>query len=166
MRPLLIALPILGLLLGGCGYRISGSRGLYPDNVETVSVPTVTNETFARGDTARLTSALVTQLERRTPYRVAPAARADTVLEVTITDVRRRLTSRDPGSSVPNEQLYVVLADVVWKDLRTGEVLVRLENLEQTATMYPTLGESDFFASQEAAEQLAIGIVEAMGDDW
>jgi hypothetical protein len=165
VRPL-IALPILTLLLTGCGYRMGGSEALYPDNVETVSVPAVTNETFARADTARLTSALVTQLERRTPYRVAPVARADTVLEVTITDVRRRLTSRDPGSSLPNEQLYVVLADVVWKDLRTGQVLFRLENLEQTATMYPTLGESDFFASQEAAEQLAIGIVEAMGHDW
>ena len=162
----MIVLSILGLAVGGCGYRMSGSEGLYPDNVETVSVPTVINETFARADTARLTSALVRQLESRTPYRTAPLSRADTVLEVTITDIRRRMTSRDPGSSVPNEQLYVVLADVVWKDLRTGEVLVRLENLEQTAPLYPTLGESDFFASQEAAEQLAIGIVEAMGGDW
>jgi hypothetical protein len=58
------------------------------------------------------------------------------------------------------------VADVVWKDLRTGEVLMRLENFEQTAAMYATLGESDFLASQEAAEQIAVGIVEAMGDDW
>jgi hypothetical protein len=154
------------LLVGGCGYRMAGAEGIYPENVETVSVPTVSNETFARADTARLTSAIVNELEKRTPYRVAPVSRADTVLEVTITSVRRRMTSRDPGSSLPNEQLYVVLADVLWKDLRTGEVLVRLENLEQTALLYPTLGESDFLASQEAAEALAAGIVEAMGDDW
>ena len=157
---------LASMVVAGCGYRVAGPQGLYPENVQTVSIPTVSNETFARGDTARLTSALVAQLESRTPYRVAPVSTADTLLEVTLTDVRRRLTSRDPGSSVPNEQLYVVLAEVVWKDLRTGEVLVRLENLEQTATLYPTLGESDFFASQEAADQLAIGIVEALGGDW
>lgn len=162
----LILLAVACVALAGCGYRMAGPKGIYPSNIETVSVPTVSNETFARADTARLTSALVSQLENRTPYRVAPISRADSVLEVTITSVRRRLTSRDPGSSLPNEQLYVVLADVVWKDLRNGEVLVRLDNLEQTALLYPTLGESDFLASQEAAEALAVGIVEAMGGDW
>ena len=154
------------LALTGCGYRLAGSSGLYPEDVETVSIPTVTNETNFRGDTAQLTSALVGQLETRTPYRVDSLERADTLLEVTLKDIRRRTTSRDPGSALPEEQLYVVLADVVWKDLRTGEVLMRLANFEQTAAMYPTLGESDFIASQEAAEQLATGIIEAMGGVW
>ncbi len=161
----MIVLALCGMLCG-CGYRMAGSRGLYTDQVNTVAVPTVTNETLSRSDTAQLTSALVRQLEARTPYRVASVEEADAMLEVTITDARRRTTSRDRFHALPNEQLYVVLADVVWKDLRTGEELLRLENFEQTSVLYPTLGESDFFASQEAAEELAAGIVEAMGGDW
>lgn len=167
MRRAAIALAlVLGSMLAGCGYRLAGSSALYPAGIDTVAIPTVTNETFHRGNTAQLTAALVGQLEARTPYRVESLARADSVLEVTITDIRRRTTSRNLDTSLPHEQLYIVLADVVWKDLRSGQVLMRLANFEQTAALYPTLGESDFLASQEAAEQLALGIVEAMGDDW
>ena len=156
------------LVLGGaaCSYRFAESEQLYPDHVSTVAVPTVTNATSQRGDTAQLTHALVRELEARTPYRVERRETADSLLEVKISDIRRRTTSRDNVTAIPNEQLYVVLADIVWKDLRTGEVLMRLQNFEQTAALYPTLGESDFLASQEAAEQLAAGIVEALGADW
>ncbi len=161
-----LAVLAMALVACGCGYRLAGPAGLYPDNIETVAIGTVSNETFERADTARLTSALIRELETRTPYRTAPLARADSVLEVTITRIARRTTSRNPGSAIPDEQLYVVLADVLWKDVRTGKVLLRLENFEQTAALYPTLGESGFISSQEAAEELAAGIVEAMGGAW
>ena len=163
---LLVPLFLLGLGSGACTYRFAGSEQLYPEHVNTVAIPTVTNATAKRGDTAQLTWALVRELESRTPYRVETLERADTVLEVKIADIRRRTTSRDRVTATPDEQLYVVIANVVWKDLRTGELLMRLENFEQTAALYPTLGESDFLSSQEAAEQLAIGIIEALGDDW
>lgn len=169
MRHVVVRLLALGFVCGflaGCGYRVAGGRELYPDGIATVAIPTVANETHHRGSTEQLTAALVGHLESRTPYRVESTSRADAVLEVTITDIRRRTTSRDRGTALPEEQLLVVLADVLWKDLRNGTVLLRLDNFEQTAALYPTLGESDFFASQEAAEQLAMGIVEAMGDDW
>lgn len=166
MRGGLLMLLLSTLVVGGCGYRFASNQRLYPTDIQTVAVPTVVNETFSRSDTAQLTSALVREVEARTPYRLTGTGGADSVLQVTITDVRRRTTSRDRITALPNEQIYVVLADVVWKDLRTGRVLMHLENFEQTAAFYPTLGESDFFASQEAAEQLAAGIVEAMGDDW
>lgn len=166
MRHAILLTLLLAMGGGACAYRFAGSEQLYPEDISTVAIPTVTNATAERGDTAQLTTALVRALEARTPYRVARAEKADTLLEVKISDIRRRTTSRDTVTALPDEQLYVVLADIVWKDLRTGEVLVRLENFEQTAALYPTLGESDFLSSQDAAEQLAIGIVEALGADW
>ena len=129
-------------------------------------MPTVGNETFYRADTERLTDALVKAVQARTPYRVAPATEADTLLEVTITDVDRRTTARDRITAVPEEQLYVVRVDLTWKDLRSGKTLTRIEALEQTTTQYQTLGEGIFIASQSAAEQLAAGIVEEMGGAW
>ena len=166
MRQALFLILLLALGGGACTYRFAGNQQLYPEHVSTVAIPTVTNATSQRGDTAQLTQALVRELETRTPYRVERREKADTLLEVKISDIRRRTTSRDRVTATPNEQLYVVLADVIWKDLRTGEVLMRLANFEQTAAFYPTLGESDFLASQEAAEQLAAGIIEALGADW
>ena len=161
-----LALLFALLAASGCGYRLVGPQGLYRSDVKTVAVPTVGNETFYRADTERLTDALVKAVQAKTPYRIAPAADADTLLEVTITDVDRRTTSRNRRTAVPEEQLYVVRVDLTWKDLRTGKTLTRIEGLEQTSTQYATLGEGQFIASQSAAEQLADGIVEEIGGTW
>lgn len=163
------SLPLLLLILsalGGCGYALSGQTGLYRDDVETVFVPTVLNRTFARDDSAQLTDALVRQIATRTPYRVAAAGLADTSLEVIITEVRRATTSRDRHTALPNEQLYVVVVDFTWKDLRSGRTLVSREHFEQTAAVYPTLGEGEFHASQQATEALAAGIIEELTGNW
>lgn len=166
MTRVCVMLTLLLCTLGGCGYRVTGQTGLYRDDVKTVFVPTVLNRTFSRSDSAQLTDALARQLETRTPYRVADAGTADTSLEVTITQVRRATTSRDRFTALPNEQLYVVVADFTWKDLRTGRILVSREHFEQTAATYATLGEGQFHASQEAAEALAAGIIEELTANW
>ena len=157
---------LLAFCAGGCGYRLVGPQGLYRSDVRTVAVPTVGNETFYRADTERLTDALVKAVQAKTPYRVAPAAVADSQLEVTITNVQRRTTARDRITAVPEEQLYVVRVDLTWKDLRSGKTLTRITDLEQTTTQYQTLGEGIFIASQQAAEELAGGIVEELGGTW
>src|SRR5690606_9547054 len=71
----MIVLALCGMLCG-CGYRMAGSRGLYTDQVNPVAVPPVANETLSPSDTAQLTSALVRQLEARTPCRVASVEEA------------------------------------------------------------------------------------------
>ena len=161
-----LAVVTLALLTSGCGYRPAGRGELYREDVQTVSIPIVGNRTFSRSDSAQLTNALVRQIEERTPYRVASQTRADTILEVTITDIRRSTGARNRGTGLPEQQLYIVTSTVSWKDLRSGEVLLRRENFEQTAVLYPTLGETDFIASQDAAERLAKGIVEELAGDW
>lgn len=168
LRRLLTAIILLLVVwqAGGCGYRLSGNAGLYRDDVKTVFVPTVLNRTFYRSDSSQLTDALVREIQTRTPYRITDAGSADTSLEVTITQVRRSTTSRDRFTALPNEQIYVVVVDFTWKDLRSGGTLVTREHFEQTAPVYATLGEEDFHGSQEAAEALAAGIVEELTSDW
>jgi hypothetical protein len=164
------------LLLAGCGYTQSGQapasesgyqwRSLYRGDIRTVAVPIFTNRDFARGVEFDLTKALIHHIEAQTPYKVVPRERADTVLEGEIVRVNLQTVSRDPLSSVPQEQLYQVVCSFVWKDVRSGRILVERRNLEQLTPFYPTLGENRWVGNQQGVERLALGIVHELQADW
>lgn len=166
---------LFSLLIQGCsGYQQagSGSRGgyqwtsLYRQDVRSVAVPVFTNVDFSRGDEMALTKAVVQQIEQRTPYKVVDREHADTILEGQITRVRRQTVSSDRQSALPQEQLYGIRVDFVWKDLRTGKLLVERRGFEQTSAYYPTLGEGRSQGQLNSAEQLAIAIVQELEADW
>src|SRR5436190_19593589 len=97
--------------LGGCGYQHSGSTtnassgyqwsSLYRGDVNSVAVPIFTNKTFYRGVEFNLSKAVVTQVEAKSPYKVVPRERADTVLEGEIQNVRVRTLSNDRQTAIP-----------------------------------------------------------------
>ena len=162
------------LLIAGCGYSrvgdepVSGYQwhSLYREDVKTVAVPIFQNKAYTRGVEFSLTKAVVNQLEAHSPYKVVPRERADTILEGEISAVSIDTVSRDSNTAVPQEQLFVVTVDFVWKDLRTGRILVERRNFEQTSTYYPTLGEDRFIGNQQAVEHLALAIVQELQADW
>lgn len=166
MMRLLGSLAVLLVFAGGCGYSAVGYSGTHRSDVRTVSVAAVANATYDTQAADALTAALVQRLEKSTPYRVAEASSADTLLEVTMTGVSRGASLRSRSTGIPEEQVWAVTADAVWKDLRTGKVLLELRNFTQTATQYPTFGEGPFIASQQAADGLAEGIVDEMSAKW
>lgn len=147
----------------GAGYKWGS---LYRDDVRTVAVPIFENRSFRRGVEFRLTQAIVKSMESQTPYKVAPREDADTVLEGEITDISLRTISSDARTGVPQEQIYRVRVNFVWKDLRNGRILVQRRYYEQTAPFYPTLGEGQFYGSQLNVERLALAIVNEMQADW
>jgi hypothetical protein len=161
--------------LEGCGsYQQAGTgsrdgykwTSLYRQDVHTVAVPIFTNVDYSRGDEFALTKAIVTQIEQRTPYKVVSREKADTILEGQITQVRRQTISSDRSSSLPQEQLYGVRVDFVWKDLRSGQILVERKGFEQTNPAYPTLGEGRQTSALNTAESLALAIVQELESDW
>ncbi|MEO6434360.1 MAG: LPS assembly lipoprotein LptE [Tepidisphaeraceae bacterium] len=184
----------VALLASGCGYRngsgggdingtggggkidaassgSSGSTGyqwksIYRPDVRSVAVPIFKSVSFARGVEFSLSKALVTQIEANTPYKVLPRERADTILEGEIVEVSIATLSNDRRSAIPQEQLLDVRINFIWKDLRTGRILVERRNLERTASFYPTLGEGRFTGTQEATERLALAIVQELQADW
>jgi Lipopolysaccharide-assembly len=168
------ACSVMCCLLGGCGYSHNGTdpaggyqwRSLYREDIQTVAVEIFQNTDFRRGEEFQLTKAVVNQLESRTPYKVVPKERADTILEGQITSIHVNTLSQDRIVSVPQEQLYIVNVDFTWKDLRSGRILVERRNFEQTTAYYPTLGEGEFVGSQQAAERMAAGIVQELQADW
>jgi hypothetical protein len=169
-----LSLLILIALASGCGYTTVGDepsggyqwRSLYREDVKTVAVPIFVNKDYTRGVEFALTKSLVNQIEAHTPYKVVPRERADTILEGEIVSVGRDTVSEDPNTAIPQEQLMIVTVNFVWKDLRTGRILVERRNFEQTATYYPTLGEGRFVGTQLAVEKLSLGIVQELQSDW
>src|SRR5688572_19176007 len=164
----------LWLICSGCGYTQVGGdpsggyqwRSLYREDVRSVAVPIFTNKTFRRGVEFALTKSVVNQLEAKSPYKVMPRERADTILEGQIVDIRLQNLSSDSELAIPQEQLYVLTVDFLWKDLRTGRILVQRKNFQQTTTFYPTLGEGEFVGSQQNVERLATGIVQELQANW
>jgi len=166
---------LLLLCMSGCGYTHEGGapsgegyqwQSLYRQDVKTVAVPIFTNKTYRRGVEFQLTKALVNQIEAKSPYKVVPKERADTLLEGEIVDIRLQNLSSDVNLAIPQEQLYVVTVDFTWKDLRTGRLLVERRNFQQTNTFYPTLGEGEFVGSQQNVEKLALAIVQELQANW
>jgi hypothetical protein len=167
------------LILPGCGYNNGYSsvgeesknqwyqwRSLYREDVKTVAVPIFKNKDYRRGVEFSLSKAIVNQIEMRTPYKVVAREKADTILEGEIVEIKLHTLSESTRSAIPQEQLYDIKVNFVWKDQRTGIILCDRKNFEQTTTFYPTLGEGEFVGSQTGVERLALGIVQEMQADW
>ena len=169
---------VLGLLaFAGCGYEHPGHydatpksgyqwHSLYREDVQTVAIPIFGSRDFRRNVEFKLSKAVISQLEAHSPYKVVDRDHADTILEGEISKVDVTNLSQSYTVGVPQEQLMTVTVNFVWKDLRSGRILLERKNFQQTASFYPTLGEGEFVGSQQAVEKLAIGIVQEMQADW
>jgi len=163
--------------LSGCGYNQSGGsnnkleggyhwNSLYREDVQTVAVPVFASKDYRRGLEQRLTEAVVKQLEAHAPYKVVPRDRADTVLEGEVTLAQVSTVASDYQTNLPREQEFAVTVDILWKDLRTGRILVQRKGIRQQSAFYPTLGEGEFVGQQDAIERLAMAIVRELQADW
>lgn len=156
--------------LGGCGYHAADQgyhwESVYRPGIKTVAVPIFQSTDYHRGVEFSLTKAVINDLEARTPYKVAPRERADTILEGQIVEVRVSTISEDFNAAIPQEQVVGVIVNFTWKDLHTGKILVERRGFEQASTYYPTLGEGRFVGKQNAAERLATAIVQELQADW
>ena len=160
-----VAAGLLVLLgaLSGCGYT---SKSLYNKSVSTIAVPIFTNKTFRREWEYRLTEALDKNIEARTPSKLTPQSRADTVLSGEIVDIREDVLTRQFGVNLPRETQLTIVVNFIWKDRRSGRVLVERKQFNRSATEIPEIGEHLADAEQAAIENLARAIVDQLQQDW
>jgi hypothetical protein len=187
-RPLILF--AAAALLAGCGYQHGGDataptttasdssggagagaggyhwRSIYRQDYHTIAIPIFKNNDYQRGVEFALSKAVVNQIEANTPYKVVPRERADTILEGEIVSVRVNTLSKDSRAGIPQDQLLDITVDFTWKDLKTGRILVSRRGMEQTSSLYPTLGEGRATGTQIATEKLAIAIVQELQSDW
>jgi hypothetical protein len=166
------------LLLSGCfGYQSRNDyntpptggyqwTSLHREDYDSIAVPVFQSTSYERGLEFKLTRAVIQQIELKTPYKVLPRERAQTILEGSITASSAATLSQNDLAVVPQEQLLTVRCDFIWKDLRTGRILAQRKNVEFAARYYATLGEDRFIGQQGAVEKLALAIVEEMEADW
>jgi hypothetical protein len=150
--------------LAGCGYS---SKPLFTTAYKTVHVPIFGNKTFRKQLEMRLTEAVAKNIEARTPYKVVgDPKQADTILQGTIVDVPEGVLTRRYGTNLPRETEVLISANVLWKDPRTGRVLIQRQQIVREATDIPQLGEHVWDAEQRAIEELAYAIVSQMQKDF
>jgi len=143
------------------------NRPLFRDDVRTVAVPIFkTGRTlFRRGLEMQLTEAVIKQVETRTPYKVVPQDRADTVLEGEVLAFTERVLTETPRNE-PREVQVTVTVKLLWRDLRSGEVLRASRRLSENATFVVDVGETEAKATLDSFDDLVERIVELMETDF
>lgn len=155
----------------------------YDANIRTVRVPIFQNLTYYRGLEFDLTEAIVREIEAKTPYKVVGlGCEADTELTGTVFLYTKLLLNRNPLNEVREAELTLAV-DVLWRDLRTGEVLSgpRLKpgeaqpppnvkptpvRINSVANFIPELGESFATARKKNVDRLAVQVVSMMEAPW
>lgn len=170
------AVGIVGILsasaLAGCGYSADRQQYFRMNNakgqpIRTVAVDVFQSREFRRGLELQLTEAVVKRINAESPYRIAKKETADTLLTGTVKEVRQSTVARDFRTARPRETTQTLVIDFEWKDLRTGEILVKRPNYVQTIDYIRPLNEDFHHGSQRAVDRMAERIVEEMcSDDW
>jgi hypothetical protein len=134
-RPALLALALAAAALSGCEsgghFTVLGytTRPNYDTRIHTIYVPTFTSQVLI--DSTRrtlhidLTKAVIREIEAKTPYKVvSDCSAADTELTGNILGLTKQLLNRNQLNEI-REAETVLTVGIVWKDLRTGEILSR-----------------------------------------
>jgi hypothetical protein len=108
------------------GYKL-GADALYDPNITSVYVPVFHNRTLQttpyRGFEVDVTQAVIREIGKTTTFRVvSDPSRADTELLGNIVLIDKAILNRTQQNTVRDGDV-VVTVDVVWRDLRTGELL-------------------------------------------
>ena len=173
----------------------------FDPNIRSVYIPTFKLNTFItnphRGIDVDVTKAVVEELAaRRSPIKiVSDPARADTELIGTIMQLNKSVVNRNP-QNLTREAEITISVDVIWRDLRTSEILTNPKKPERppasnafdpsaekgplvkadptpvpvrvtaVGRVLPELGESTATADQMATKRLAKQIVNMMERNW
>ncbi len=171
--PLLTAAALVAIITTGCsqdpaqGYSLQSQ---YSPDIRTVAVDIFTRgkDIYRRDIEMRLTEAVIKRIEQDTPFKVTDKARADTHLSGTLNLISQRVLSFDPDTSLPRELEMTFRIEILWKDLRSGDILLDQADLRVSGsyTRLDPLNEEFFHGSEVVINRAAERIVETMEIDW
>lgn len=161
---LTLAAALAALVAGGCGYS---AEPLHRSDVRTVSVNIFASKEFRRELEFDLSRALVKTLEMRTHYKVVhDPKRADSEIRGEIVLLNAPVLTDNVRTDNPSEVEVTLVCWFEWKDLRTGQILARKDDLTASGTYAVAVGETQDSATSDAVARLARRIVEAMEKPW
>jgi hypothetical protein len=167
---LLLVPPLLSLpwQTGCAGYQI-GQSAIYRPDVRTVHVPIFESNSFRRHLGERLSEAVATEIELKTPYRVVSADRADSVLRGRILSETKRVIAEDSTDN-PRVVEADLVAEVDWLgpqgELLSHTITIPIDSYQLRVgageQFIPEAGQSIASAHQDAIQDLAEQIVAQM----
>jgi hypothetical protein len=163
----------------------------YDPNIHTIHVPIFENnvqgDSITRGMEFQLTEAVVREINLKTSFRVvSPREPADTELKGTIVNYTKTIINRNQLNEI-REAENALAVELVWRDLRTGEILSRPRRLTpppplppdaapplppppvlvvSLANFIPEIGQSGTSARKVAIDRMAVQIVSMMETPW
>ena len=165
IRIILLILPVF--LAAGCGGSGYSTELLFDDSIETVCVEMFDSESFRRGTEYDLTMALVSRIGANTPYKICQERReADSVIYGRITGVTERILSHQRDLDRPLQEQLLVEAEVTWKDLRSGKLLMDKQKFRFSGNYSALMNDSIEVATREAVNKMAADIVNEMETGW
>ena len=123
----LTAVPVLWLVLSpACGYHVAGKASAIPQGIDSIAIPTFTNQTPKYRLEQRLTAAVVDEFIARTHYRITDSASAKALLSGEVTEFRA-----DPvifAGGAGSTFLVTVRMRIALKNLSTQKLLFENNN--------------------------------------
>jgi len=155
---------VAAMAAAGCGYS---NEPLHRTDVRTVAVNIFGNKSFRREMEFDLARALTKTIEMRTPYKVVQdPKRADSEIRGEILIFLAPVLTENVRTNTSMEVEVTLIAWFEWKDLRTGEILARREEVSGAGAYAPAIGETQNSATSDAIWRLARRIVEYMEKPW
>jgi hypothetical protein len=155
------------LLLSGCqGYKL-GSQ--LPEDIASVYVPTIRNQTNEPLLENEITQAILNELQRDGSLSIQSEEAADAILYVTLTDYRiEALSFGNDNRALPDEYRLVLQARVEMVRRDNGKILARNSSVRGRDS-FPLNG--DLTTAKRnglpgAAEDLARYVVSAITEAW
>lgn len=143
------------------------SKSLYRTDVKTVFVEMFHSDSLRRNVEYELSRAICQQIELQTPFKlVGNRRKADTILYGNIPAVHERVLSQQPSLDRPLESQIILVADVTWKDLRSGQLLIDNQTFKVSADYAALAGAGRDAPTRQAANEMAARIVETMAEPW
>ncbi len=159
----------------GCVHYQVGNRNLYRPDIHTVHVPIFKSESFRRDLGERLTERVIKEIQDTTPYRIADAETADSILRGTIVRDDKFVQGTNPldDPRILREDLQI---QYEWIDQR-GQLIrqpaslslapiLRTDTVTARGVLYPEAGQSMVTAQQEAIDAFAKQVVQNMQAPW
>ncbi len=145
---------ILGLLLSGCGYHVSGQGDLLPKTLHSIAIPAFDNITTRYKLTDRLPEAITRELIARTRYKIATDPnQADAILRGSIVNYIAYPTLFDQRTGRASGLQANVRMQISLIERTTGKVLFARPTFEakQQYEINTTLDARTYFEESETA---------------
>ncbi|MDQ7013952.1 MAG: LPS assembly lipoprotein LptE [Planctomycetota bacterium] len=158
-------------LLNGCsadparGYSFNST---FDSQVRTISVPIFRNDTYSSGLEVALTEAIITEIQRSTPWRVVGPTHAATTLSGSIDKINMTQLTRQRTTGLIQEQALRVTISFDWVDNRSGQIRVSRREFTSISSFVPHRGAGEPLevAQASAIRELARDIVAELRADW